>query len=78
MFRDSNLTSLYNEDKEKAMHRIGLLKKYLKENPHLLHIHDDIAESNKAYEEIAWWKDYEPNGKHRNIKRNPSFGENLV
>jgi 2-polyprenyl-3-methyl-5-hydroxy-6-metoxy-1,4-benzoquinol methylase len=37
----------------------------------------NAIESQKIFDELNWWKTYDPDGEHHRIKRNPSFWENI-
>ncbi len=81
MFWENNIEELYREDEKRILHRIKLRNIFLEKNPHLSHIQANITEAKIVKDEFDWWKTYDPNDLHKNhkhIKRNPSYGENLV
>lgn len=80
IFKEKNLESLYLKDLKNMENHIHF---QFEDNgpitPELARRREKNAvNSKKVYEEVLWWKTYDPAGIHNHIQRNPSYGENLV
>jgi SAM-dependent methyltransferase len=80
IFNEKNLESLYLTDLSGMENRTHLqFDDTIPVSPECLQIRaKNIVNTKKVYEEVLWWKTYDPNGRHKHIKRNPSYGEHLV
>jgi hypothetical protein len=47
--------------------------------PEILRLREKkYQEKKKLYNELLWWRNYDPLNKHAHITRNSSYGEHLV
>ena len=81
IFNEKNFDDYYRDDLRKLESKRQLIQQYstsdIPDSVRLIR-QRNLNEMDKVYKESLWWKEYDSIEEHAHIKRNPSYGENLV
>ncbi len=80
IFSEADIETHYQRDIELAKNRMNSRHDDSNNPPSAEVIRmrkENAIEAQKVFDELIWWKDYDPDGEHYRIKRNPSFWENI-
>ena len=81
VFREADIDILYEDDIWKVERQFQMFSEPPSPDltPEILRLREkNLQEKKRLYNELLWWRNYESNGEHAHIKRNPSYGENLI